>query len=56
MVSMHPTIVLIIINLLIGLAIYYEVGNPAALWWVVISALAYAFIALSLVPTRKSSK
>ena len=56
MVHMHPTIVLIILNLLIGVAIYHEVGTRAALWWVVISALAYAFIALSLVPTRKSSK
>ena len=52
----HPTIVLVALNLVIGVAIYYWVGTRAALWWVVISALVYAFVALSLVPTRKSSK
>jgi hypothetical protein len=53
---MHPTIVIVALNLLISGAMYCWAGTRAALWWVVISALMYTFVVLSLALTRKNSK
>ena len=46
--KIHPTVwFLIIKNLVVAVALYYLLGQTAALWWIAITSLLYSVLALN---------